>query len=133
MPVGGRRRQLLGWLALGGGAAVAELGLLALLHERLGVPLPIASVVAAEALILARFAIADRWVFGHPRPTWGRLLRYHGACAGALVVYLAVFNGLSTLLGVPYAFAFAAGTGASFVWSLITNFLWVWAHPTTAR
>ena len=125
--------KLAKWIALGGIAAVLELGLLRALHEGAAVPLPIASFVAAEALILARFFISDRWVFGHARPTRTRLVRYHGACAGALVVYLAVFNLLSTLLGLPYAYAFVLGTGLSFAWSLLTNFLWVWAHPRVSE
>lgn len=114
------------WLVLGAGAAVVELALLRLLVEVLLVHPWAASALAAEALILARFAVADRWVFQHPRPTLPRLLRYQGACTGALVVYLVAFNGLTLLLGAPYVVAFVLGTAVSFAWSLVTNFLWVW-------
>jgi putative flippase GtrA len=117
-----------GWFVLGVAAAVVELGLLRVLYEGLGWALPLATAVAAEALILAKFLIADRWVFGHPRPTVERLVKYHGASAGALVVYWLVINGLSGMLGVPYPVAFIVGTGASFAWSLATNFLWVWVR-----
>jgi putative flippase GtrA len=108
---------------------VVELGLLRLLYESLGLPLPLATAVAAEVLILAKFLVADRWVFDHPSPAWDRLLRYHGASAGALVVYWLAINALSAFVGLPYAVAFVIGTGASFAWSLATNFLWVWARP----
>ena len=121
-------QRVASWFVLGLGAALAELGLLRLLYEGLGWPLTVASAVAAETLILVKFAIADRWVFGHARPHLDRLLRYHGACAGALVVYWLVLNGLAGLLGVPYIVAFLLGSGASFAWSLLTNFLWVWTH-----
>src|SRR5215207_1644079 len=121
--------RFISWVVLGAGAAVAELGLLKVLYEMLLWPLPIATAVAAEVLILVKFVIADRWVFGHPRPTLHRLLRYHGACAGALVVYWLVINGLAVLLGLAYELGFVLGTGASFVWSLLTNFFWVWARP----
>jgi putative flippase GtrA len=121
-------RQLGGWFVLGVVAAVVELGVLAVLKEELLWPLPLATFVAAEALILVKFGIADRWIFGFPRPTWDRLLRYHGACAGALIVYWVVVNALAALLNVPYAIGFLVGTAAAFAWSLATNFLWVWAN-----
>jgi hypothetical protein len=41
-----------------------------------------------------------------------------------------VINGLAVLLGLPYVVGFVLGTGAAFAWSLVTNFLWVWAQPT---
>jgi len=114
------------WLVLGVGAALVELAFLDVLINVLRVPFWAASALAAEALILTRFAVADRWVFHHRRPTRQRLLRYQGASMGALVVYLALFNALTLVLGTGYTVAFVCGTGASFVWSLLTNFLWVW-------
>lgn len=121
-------QRVAGWTVLGVSAAAAELGLLRLLVEGLGIALPVATAVAAETLILVKFVLNDRWVFGHPRPAMDRAMKYHGACAGALVVYWIVINALASLLGVPYAIGFVIGTGASFVWSLVTNFLWVWAR-----
>lgn len=120
-------RRVTSWFILGVCASVVELGLLRLLYETLGWPLAVATAVAAEVLILAKFVVADHWVFGHPRPAWGRLLRYHGASAGALVVYWLVTNGLAALGGVPYVIAFIVGTGGAFSWSLFTNFFWVWS------
>ena len=122
-------RRVVSWIVLGITAALVELGLLRVLYEFLGWALPVATAVAAEVLILAKFLIADRWVFNHPWPAWDRLLRYHGASAGALVVYWLVINGLAALAGLPYVVGFVLGTGAAFTWSLLTNFLWVWAKP----
>ncbi len=124
-------RVLSGWVAVGVAGAVLELALLALLHERLQVPLPIATALAAETFILAKFLTADRFVFRHPAPNFERLLKYHGASAGALIVYWLVINGLSELAEVPYVVAFVVGTGAAFTWSLVTNFMWVWARRQT--
>ena len=114
---------------LGVVAAGVELALLRVLVEGVAWPLPLASAVAAETLILAKFVIADRWVFGHQRPTVDRLVRYHGACFGALLVYWLVVNGLATLVEMPYVVGFVLGTGAAFVWSLVSNFRWVWSVP----
>ncbi len=114
------------WVFLGGTAALVELALLKGFYEGLLWPLPVATAVAAEVLIIVKFLVADRWVFGHAWPTSNRLVRYHGASAGALIAYWVVINVLSTLLGLPYVAAFVIGTGAAFVWSLLSNFLWVW-------
>jgi putative flippase GtrA len=119
-------RRLAGWFVVGVSGAVVELAVLRTLYEVVGWPLPVATAVAAEALILAKFLVTDRWVFRHARPGVDRLLKYHAACAGAFVVYWVVINGLAEFAGVPYIAAFVAGTAASFAWSLATNFLWVW-------
>jgi putative flippase GtrA len=126
-------RRLAGWFLVGLTATLVELVLLRGLYEGLQWPLPVATAVAAEVLILVKFLVSDRWVFGHPWPTFGRLARYHGASAGALVVYWAVVNALGLLVGVAYVLAFLIGTGAAFTWSLLTNFLWVWAQPARSR
>lgn len=122
-------RRVVRWFGMGVVGSLIELGLLRVLFENLGWPLAVATAVAAEVLILAKFALADRWIFGHPWPAWHRLLRYHGASAGALVVYWLVINGLADFVGLPYVVAFVLGTAAAFGWSLVTNFLWVWAQP----
>jgi len=119
-------RRVFRWVLLGVTASLLELALLHGLYDGLLWPLPIATAVAAEVLILVKFLANDRFVFGHPWPNFTRLVRYHGASAGALVVYWLVLNALSLLGGVPYVAAFVVGTAAAFAWSLITNFVWVW-------
>ena len=122
-------RRVAGWFLLGLTASLVELGLLRLLYEGLQWSLPVATALAAEVLILVKFVVADRWVFGHPWPTFNRLLKYHGASAGALIVYWLIVNALGLIVGLPYVAAFIIGTAAAFAWSLLTNFLWVWAQP----
>lgn len=128
-------RRVAAWFLLGLTASAVELALLRLLYEVLAWPLPLATAFAAEALIMIKFLINDRLVFGHAWPTWSRLVKYHGASAGALVVYWIVINGLAALTSASYVVAFIAGSGAAFLWSLLTNFLWVWApgRSTTAE
>jgi len=121
------------WVLLGVSASLVELGLLKGLYEGLFWPLPVATAIAAEVLIIAKFLVADRWVFGHAWPNIRRLVRYHGASAGALLVYWVVINLLSVVLGMAYVVAFVIGTGAAFVWSLLSNFLWVWDAPIARR
>jgi putative flippase GtrA len=127
----GHYRRVAGWFVIGATAALLELALLRLLFELMEWPLPVATAMAAEVLILGKFVTTDRLVFGHAAPTVNRLLRYHGASAGALLVYWVVINGLALPFGVPYVPAFIVGTAAAFLWSLVTNFLWVWAQPVS--
>ncbi len=138
-----RIRQVAGWLVVGVTAMVAEIALLGALFQGLGIPLWLASALAAETLILLRFVVADRWVFGYPRPSLARCGRYHGAAAGAFVVSWVVLNGSAAALDTSglirrvqvavldeatlrYVVPALLGTGAAFVWSFLTNFLWVW-------
>ena len=122
-----RTRRVAGWVLIGLTASLVELALLRLLYEVLQWPLPVATATAAEILILLKFVVTDRLVFGHASPAMERLLRYHGASAGAFIVYWLVINGLAEVVGLPYIAAFLIGTAAAFTWSLMSNFLWVWA------
>ncbi|HEX8967991.1 MAG TPA: GtrA family protein [Chloroflexota bacterium] len=126
------KRRVASWVIVGVTASLVELALLRGLYELAGWPLPFATALAAEILIVAKFVVSDRWVFGYPWPNLRRLARYHGASAGALVAYWLVVNGLGVVVGLPYAVAFIVGTSAAFTWSLATNFLWVWARTGAA-
>ena len=129
-----RALQFAGWFALGVLALGIELALLALLHQYLRWPLWQASAVAAEIVLLGRFLSTDRLVFGYPRPSLQRCWRFHASAAGSFAVSWLVLNATAASLGLPYPLACFAGTVASFVWSSLTNFLWVWRQdPEKAK
>jgi len=96
-----------------------------LLHDQLGLPLPVATLLAGEFLTVLRFGVNDRWVFGNPRPTWRRLIEYHAAVISSSIIWWGVTN-LLPLFGVHYLVASLFGTATSVGWSMVTNFLWVW-------
>jgi putative flippase GtrA len=121
-----RFRQVMGWTVVAGVATLVEIGVLWLLYQEMGLPLSVASALAAELLILARFLVQDRWVFGYARPAFGRMLRYHAAAAGAFVVSWVVLNGSFALFSVDYRVAWLLGSIASFAWSFLASFFWVW-------
>lgn len=125
--------QFAGWFGLGVVAFAIEVGLLAILHQWLGMHLWMASALAGETMILGRFLTNDRYVFGHPTPSLGRCWRYHAASAGSFVVSWLVLNGTAHELQVPYPVATFLGSAASFFWSALTNFLWVWRQPAAKR
>jgi putative flippase GtrA len=118
--------QFAGWFALGVLAFGVEIALLAVLHQWLRVPLWIASACAAELVLLSRFLSTDRFVFGYATPSWGRCWRFHVAALGSFITSWLVLNGSATLLELPYVAAAFLGSIAAFVWSGLTNFLWVW-------
>ena len=118
--------QFAGWFALGVLAFGLELGLLAVLHQWLAVPLWIASAGAAEFVLLSRFFSTDRFVFGFATPSWGRCWRFHVAALGSFIASWLVLNSSAMLLELPYVAAAFLGSIAAFAWSGLTNFLWVW-------
>jgi putative flippase GtrA len=118
--------QFAGWFALGVLAFAVELGLLAILHQWLGMHLWQASALAGELVVLSRFLTTDRFVFGHPSPSFDRCWRFHISALGSFTVSWLALNGSAHLLGVPYPVAAFLGSVAAFVWSGLTNFLWVW-------
>lgn len=120
------------WWIVGLLATVAELGGIYLTHDRLGMALPIAAVAAGESVLLVRFLANDRWVFGQRGPIWMRLWQYHVASAAAFALHWAVLNGLA-MLGLFYLLAALAATGVTVVWSMLSNFGWIWRHPSTSR
>jgi putative flippase GtrA len=121
-----------GWFAVGVVAVALELGCLMVLYHWIEAPLWIASSVAAETLMLARFFVTDRWVFGHRKASLRRLWRYHAACAGAFVLSWSVLNTSATFFGVPPVIAWVLGTSVALAWSAWTNLKWVWQLTPTA-
>ncbi|MBV8717064.1 MAG: GtrA family protein [Chloroflexi bacterium] len=128
-----RFMQFAGWFALGVLAFAIELGILAILHQWLGMHLWLASALAAEIVLLGRFLSTDRFVFGYATPSFGRCWRFHVAAAGSFAVSWLVLNGSAHELQVPYPVATFLGSAAAFVWSGLTNFLWVWRSAQPAN
>jgi putative flippase GtrA len=124
--VSARLARFAGWFAFGVIAFAFELGLLAVLHQWLGMHLWLASALAGEVVVLSRFLSTDRFVFGHPSPSFSRCWRFHVAAAGSFTVSWLVLNGSAHTLDLAYPVATFLGSVAAFVWSGLTNFLWVW-------
>lgn len=95
------------------------------LHEVLGLRVAIATLITAELTTILRFFLNDRWVFGHPRPTWQRLWQYHLSNAGSFVIWWLAINAIEAA-GIHYLIASLLATAISVGWSMATNFLWIW-------
>jgi putative flippase GtrA len=125
-------RSLARWWIVGLAFTGGGLVVLYVLRDLLKVPLIVATSAGAEATLLLRFLINDHWVFGHPRPTWARLWQFHVASAVGGAIWWVVAN-LLPRFGVHYLLAATAGTACSVMFSMATNFLWIWRTRDTQR
>jgi putative flippase GtrA len=116
---------MLRWWIVGLAFTAGGLGVLYVLHGVLGLSLIAATSVGSEALLLIRFLINDRWVFGNPRPTWKRLWQFHVASAGGGIIWWVVAN-LLPRFGIHYLLAAIVATACSVLFSMATNFFWIW-------
>lgn len=119
------------WWIVGSAFAVITIPLLYVLHDVLGLPLPIATLIGGEGATLLRFLINDRWVFGNRVPTFRRLFEYHIAVLTGSVIWYTVTN-LLPQWGVQYLIASIIGQACSVGWSMLTNFGWVWRPRSKA-
>jgi putative flippase GtrA len=121
----GHRARLLKWF----GAGLAMMGIntvfLFLFVDTLGLSVPVATFLAAEACTLLRFLINHYWVFERRNPSFRSCVHYHIANAGAFGLWWVTAN-LLTVLGMHYLVAGIAAVGCSTLVSLTTNFLWIW-------
>lgn len=83
------------------------------------------ALLVAEVTTVVRYAINDRWVFGELRLRWARLWRFHLANVGGFAIWWAATNFLARA-GIHYVLASTAGTASSVLFSMLTNFLWIW-------
>ncbi|KSW12657.1 hypothetical protein CF15_01790 [Pyrodictium occultum] len=123
--------------AVGASGTLVNLGVLGLLHGRLGLPLPPSLLAAYEASLTWNYVLHDSWTFRGQRPP-GRLswlrhwVRYHAAAAAGMASYLAVGEALARL-GVHYLLAAFLGILAGFAANFTISSLRVWTGPRRAE
>lgn len=113
------------WWIVGLSFTAGFLAVLYVLHDLLRLSLMVATSLGGELILVLRFLINDRWVFGHRRPTWTRLWQFHVASAGGGAIWWFVTN-LLPRFGIHYLLASIAGTACSVLCSMATNFFWIW-------
>jgi putative flippase GtrA len=122
---------MLRWLVVAVAFVGLNIGLLYVFVDLLGIPVLLATLVAAELGVLLRFVVNDRWVFGQSRITPQRLWQYHVAIAGSFTIWWIVTN-VVVFFGGHYMIASVVGMGCSVLLSIATNFFWIWTHKTDA-
>jgi putative flippase GtrA len=114
------------WWIVGIGFTIASIPLLHFFEKDLHISKLISSIVVSELLTLLRYLVNDRWVFGHPKPSWTRLWQYHVANASSFVLWVIIYNLLGYLFKIEGAIAVVIATAFSVGLSMATNFLWIW-------
>lgn len=124
------RAKLGKWLAAGLMFMGISTGILYLLVDRLGLAVPVGTFLTAEISTILRFLVNHYWVFGLRDPTLRSCIQYHVANAGAFALWWVTAN-LLTVLGMHYLLASVAAVAGSTLFSLMTNFFWIWRkrHP----
>jgi len=123
--IAGSRVKLLRWFMAGLVFMGISMAILYGLVELLGLAVPFATFMAAEASTLLRFLVNHYWVFGQRNPTLRNCIHYHIANAGAFAVWWITANVLSNQ-GMHYLLAGLAAVACSTVLSLTSNFFWIW-------
>lgn len=83
-------------------------------------------VLASELIMIVRFFVNDRWVFGYLFPTWQRLWQYHIANLGSFLIWFISSVLLRYAFSIDIVLAGLIGTVFSVGFSMVTNFLWIW-------
>ncbi len=128
------------YLAAGGSSFLLDEVLQWLLVVVGGIAVSVAATISYELALLAHFFATHRWVFGHRRTSWRRLVEFHSAALTAYAITVATTWLLSdgplgprfiALFG-SYALsglaAKAIGTLLAFTWTFGSSFFWIW-HP----
>jgi putative flippase GtrA len=118
-------RTLARWWIVGLAFTGGGLVVLYVLRDVLRLPLVVATAAGAEVTLLLRFVINDRWVFGNRHPSWTRLWQFHVAGGAGGAIWWVVAN-LLPRFGVHYLVAAIVGSACSVMFSMATNFLWIW-------
>ena len=121
----GARGPLARWLAAGLVFMGVNTGLLYLFVRGMGLGVPLATLLSAEACTLLRYLLNEWWVFGTAMLSRKRLWQYHAANAGAFIIWWAATNALARG-GMNYLLASILAVGFSTGFSLASNFLWIW-------
>jgi putative flippase GtrA len=108
---------------------IVGLALLYLLMDAVHMPLMLGTLLAAEVITVVLYAVNDLWVFREQCPEWIRLWQFHVANATGFAIWWALTNILA-LAGVHYLIASGLGTAGSVLFSMATNFLWIWCKHT---
>ncbi len=119
-------RTLVRFAMVGTVGVAINTAVLALLHQRLAVPLIAASVTATEIAILANYLGNELWTFPVRRLSLARLARFQLTALGSLAVTAASLWVLADAAGLPLLLANLGAIALGSGWNLVGNVLWTW-------
>lgn len=124
------------FLTVGASGIVVNIAALYLCSRVCHLPTILAAVLATECGTLNNFTLNDRWTFADCRGgrcLRSRLVRYHMCTGIGVMLAIAVFTGLLTVLSLNYLVADLIAIGTATLWYYASNSRLTWVLPTTAR
>ena len=120
--------DVVAYLAIGGLAVGADVGLLVVLDELVGAPLAVATTAAFLTSVAVNFGL-NRVLAGGSSGLLGRQVVRYGLLLGANLVLTVVVVVGAERLGVPYVVAKTLVVAASTLWNYVLYRRWVFATP----
>lgn len=127
-----RWRAIARWFAVACAFSLGSLGLLYMFVTVFRMPLTVATLLSAEIATILRFFATNLWVFDRSASIAKGLWQFHWANAGGFAIWWSISN-LLPRFGVQFMVAAVAGIGGSILFSIFTNFLWIWRKGRPAN
>lgn len=114
----------------GSGIGVNE-GLLWLLREQAGLPLPIASAIAVEMSIISNFLFNNFFTFRDRRSsgaksTLNRLLKFNLVSLAGLGINVGILSLFTNVVGLHYLYSNLIGIAVAAIWNYTLSTWWTW-------
>ena len=118
---------------VGASGVLVNEGLLWLLKQLAGLPLPLSSAISIESSILSNFVLNDYFTFSDRR-SWGaksfgaRLAKFNLVSLGGLGLNMGILVLLSNVLGLHYLISNLFGIAVATIWNYLVNAWWTWGE-----
>ncbi|MEW6141699.1 MAG: GtrA family protein [Chloroflexota bacterium] len=123
--------RFLKFCLVGASGVVVNEGLLWLLKQFAGLPLPLASVISIETSIISNFILNDYFTFRDrrgrgARSFLARLGKFNVVSLAGLGINMGFLLVLTYLLGVHYLISNLVGIALALIWNYLVNLRWTW-------
>ncbi len=127
----GELLRFLKFCLVGASGVVVNEGLLWLLKQFAGLPLPLASAISIETSIISNFTLNDYLTFRDRRVRgirafFMRLGKFNSVSLAGLGINMGTLLALTYLLGVHYLISNLVGIALAVIWNYLVNLRWTW-------
>ena len=125
--------------AVGLSGVAVDMAILWLLRSRMGLPLTLSKLIAAETAMASNFLWNDQWTFGDVARQQGygmarlrRFLRFNAICAAGLALSVGLLQMQVAIFGLNPYLANAIAIGVTTGWNFWMNRIFNWGSPAGA-
>ena len=122
--------------AVGLSGVAVDMAILWLLRSRMGLPLTLSKLIAAETAMASNFLWNDQWTFGDVARQQGygmarlrRFLRFNAICAAGLALSVGLLQMQVAIFGLNPYLANAIAIGVTTGWNFWMNRIFNWGSP----